>query len=457
MKIPATVRILALTCVANAPLPAQLTLAQAVEGALHNYPAVRVSQEQINAAAAGIRLARTAYLPRVDAVAQVNRATRNNVFGLLLPTQGVIPSMSGPVIGSNNFGTAWGSAVGGLVTWEPFDFGLRSANVATAAAARAQTEAALKRTEFDVAVATADAYLTLAAAQETVRAAQAGVERGETILRTIHALVNAELRPGADRSRAEAELAAARTQWIQAEQATEVARATVSQFVGMEPARIAISAPGLLQLPPEQNAAPLDTAAHPMAREQTAIVEQEQAQLRALERSYFPRFYLQGAAYARGSGAETDGRLLGGLNGLAPSVQDYALGFTVSFPVADLPAVQAREAAQSAAVRAQAARSQQIATDLRAQWNIAVATVQGARRIAANTPVQVSAARAAADQATARYKSGLGNIDEVAEAQRLLTQAEIDDALARLGVWRGLLAVATAAGDIRPFVAEVGQ
>lgn len=457
MKIPATVRILALTCVANAPLPAQLTLAQAVEEALHNYPAVRVSQEQINAAAAGIRLARTAYLPRVDAVAQVNRATRNNVFGLLLPTQGVIPSMSGPVIGSNNFGTAWGSAVGGLVTWEPFDFGLRSANVATAAAARAQTEAALKRTQFDVAVATADAYLTLAAAQETVRAAQAGVERGETILRTIQALVNAELRPGADRSRAEAELAAARTQWIQAEQATEVARATVSQFVGMEPARIAISAPGLLQLPPEQNAAPLDTAAHPMAREQSAIVEQEQAQLRALERSYFPRFYLQGAAYARGSGAETDGRLLGGLNGLAPSVQDYALGFTVSFPVADLPAVQAREAAQSAAVRAQAARSQQIATDLRAQWNIAVATVQGARRIAANTPVQVSAARAAADQATARYKSGLGNIDEVAEAQRLLTQAEIDDALARLGVWRGLLAVATAAGDIRPFVAEVGQ
>ena len=47
---------------------------------------------------------------------------------------------------------------------------------------------------------------------------------------------------------------------------------------------------------------------------------------------------------------------------------------------------------------------------------------------------------------------GLGNIDEVAEAQRLLTQAEIDDALARLGVWRGLLGVATAAGDLQPFL-----
>lgn len=243
---------------------------------------------------------------------------------------------------------------------------------------------------------------------------------------------------------------------IQAEQATEVARATVSQYVGMEPRNIHISAPGLFVQPPEHHPAPPDVTAHPMAREQSAVVAQERAVLRALERSYFPRFYLQGAAYARGTGAETDGRLLGGLNGLAPNVQDYALGLTVSFPIADLPAVQAREAAQSAQVRAQSARAQQIATDLRAQWNRAVATFEGAHRVAANTPVQISAARAAAEQASARYQAGLGNIDAVAEAQRLLTQAEIEDALARLGVWRGLLAVAAAAGDIRPFVAEAG-
>ena len=62
------------------------------------------------------------------------------------------------------------------------------------------------------------------------------------------------------------------------------------------------------------------------------------------------------------------------------------------------------------------------------------------------------------EQATARYQSGLGNIDEVAEAQRLLTQAEIDDALARLErLARRLLGVATAAGDIQPFVAEASQ
>src|SRR5579863_45660 len=124
--------------------PAGLTITQAVENAVRNYPSIRVSQEQINAASAGIDLARTAYLPRVDALAQVNRATRNNVFGLLLP-QNVIPSMSGPVIGTNNLGTAWGSAIGALVSWEPFDFGLRRANVEVANASRTQFQATLKR------------------------------------------------------------------------------------------------------------------------------------------------------------------------------------------------------------------------------------------------------------------------------------------------------------------------
>src|SRR5205823_4821556 len=218
-----------------------MTISQAVEAGLRNYPSIRVSQEEINAAAAGIQLARTAYLPRVDALAQANRGTRNNVFGLLLP-QSTIPSISGPVLGTNNFGTVWGSAVGVLVTWEPFDFGLRKANVAVASATREQTSAALKRTQFEVAVAVADAFLTLIAAQETVRAAQAGVDRAEVIVRSTNALVNAQLRPGADASRAEAELAAARTQLIQSQQAVDVARVNVARFTGGEPAQITVTA-----------------------------------------------------------------------------------------------------------------------------------------------------------------------------------------------------------------------
>jgi outer membrane protein len=195
-----------------------ITLRQALDMSLKNYPSIRVSQEDMNAAGARIQLARTAYLPKVDALAQVSRATRNNVFGLLLP-QSVIPSISGPVIGSNNLGSVWGSGLGALVSWEPFDFGLRRANVAAASAARAQAEAAVKRTQFDVIIATADAYLTVVATQEAVKAAQAGVDRAAVLVRTISSQVNAGLRPGAEKSRAQAEEAAAHTQLIQVDQA----------------------------------------------------------------------------------------------------------------------------------------------------------------------------------------------------------------------------------------------
>jgi outer membrane protein TolC len=441
---------------ALAQTPAALTPTQAVEAALKNYPSIRVSQEQIQAASAGITLARTAYLPRVDSLAQVNRATRNNIFGLMMP-QSVIPSISGPVLGTNNSGTVWGSALGGLVSWEPFDFGLRRSNVAAAEAARAQFEATLKRTQFDTALAAMDAYLTVAASQETVRAAQAGVDRAEAIAKTITALVNAQLRPGADRSRADAEVAAARTQLIQAESAVEVARATLAQFTGANPATVAISAPALVRLPPQQTAEPLDPAANPRMVEQSAVVEQARAQLKAIERSYFPRFYAQASAYARGTGAELNGNRLGGANGLAPTVANAALGFSVTFPIMDRASIRAREAQQSAAIRTESARAELIATELRAQWTRATASYEGARRIAANTPVQIRAARDASQQATARYQSGLANVDEVAEAQRLLTQAEIDDALARLSVWRGLLGIAAATGNLTPFLTEVSQ
>jgi outer membrane protein len=435
----------------------EMTVAQAVEAALGHYPAVRVSQEQMNAAAAGIRLARTAYLPRVDGLATVNRATRNNVFGLLLP-QSVIPSISGPVLGTNNFGMAWESAAGVLVSWEPFDLGLRRASVEAASAARAHSETTLERTQFEVAVAAADAALTVVAADETIRAAQAAVERAEVLVRTVRALVDAQLRPGAEASRAEAELAAARTQLLQAQQAAAVARATLGRFTGGEPSEIRLRAGPLTAMPPEAPATALETAAgNPLAKEQDAAVEQARAQLKALDRAYAPHFLVQGSAYARGSGAETDGRILGGLNGLGPSTQNYALGFSVLFPAFDRPAVRAREAAQSATLRAEQARYEQITTDLKAQWNAARAAWEGARGIAANTPVEVSAARAAVAQATARYQAGLGTVIEVAEAQRLLTQAEIDDALARLNLWRARLQMATAQGDIQPFVAAASQ
>jgi len=434
--------------------PTSLTISQAVDDALRNYPSITVTQEQMNAAAAGIRLAQTAYLPRVDTLAQVNRATRNTFYGLLLP-QSIIPGVDG--VPANNLGTVWDSGLGVLVTWQPFDFGLRAANVAAATAAHEHAQASVNRTRYDVSVATADAYLTVIAARETAQAARAAVESWQVLLRTIHAQVAAELRPGADESRVQAELAAAQTQVAQAEQAIDVARATLGQFVGAD-SQLNFNPGKLLeQLPPEATEAPLETAAHPLAREQSAAIAQAQSQLSALERTYYPQFSVQGLAAARGTGLLTNGERLGWLNGLAPTTQNYSLGLTVTFPVMDKFAIHEQEAIQSATIRADQAQYRTIATNLQAQFNTALAMLNGARRVAANTPTEVSSSRAALEAATARYQSGLAAIDDVAQAQRLLVQAQIDDSLARLNVWRARLQIDTVRGDIQPFLIEASQ
>lgn len=435
--------------------PAGITITQAVEGAVRIYPSIRVTQEQMTAAAAGIRMAQTAYLPRVDTLAQVNRATRNTFYGMLLP-QGIIPGVDG--VPANNLGSVWDSGLGVLVTWQPFDFGLRAANVAAAAAGHERARTTVSRTQYDVSVATSDAFLTVIAAQQTAQAARAAVDSWQILLRSIHALVAAQLRPGADESRVDAELALAQTQLAQAEQAIDVARATLAQFLGVPPSQVNLNAGKLAnQLPTERAEPPLQAAANPLALEQNAVVAQAQSQLKVLERTYYPQFVVQGLAAARGTGMLTDGGRLGGLNGMAPTVQNYDVGLTVTFPVMDRFAIREQEAMQAATIRSGQAQYSLITTTVQAQFDTALATLAGARRVAANTPVEVSSAQTAFQQAAARYQSGLAPIDDVAQAQRLLVQAQIDDALARLNVWRGTLQVATARGDIQPFLAEVSQ
>ena len=66
--------------------------------------------------------------------------------------------------------------------------------------------------------------------------------------------------------------------------------------------------------------------------------------------------------------------------------------------------------------------------------------------------MQVDAARAAEEQAAARYRGGLGTIADVADTERLLTDAEISHAVAVLSVWRAQLSLAAASGDLGPIL-----
>jgi outer membrane protein TolC len=426
-----------------------ITLPEAVDAALKNYPAIRVPQQQSAAAAAAIRLARTAYLPRADVLAQLNRATRNNVFGLLLP-QSTLPTISGPPNPENDLTNVWGSAVGFLVSWEPFDFGLRKANVGVAEAGKARADIAVQRTRLEVGALAADAYLTMLAAQQTLRAAEAQRERARVVDQIVGALVKTDLRPGADASRTRAEIAGAETQVIQAQRAVAEARILLEQVTG---ASVPALETDLLQRSPSLPTG--SGTAHPVLLEQRAAIDEVKARATALDRSWYPRFMAQASSYARGTGANPDGTTGGVMAGFGPNIQNWAVGMTVTFPALELPSLRARKEIERARIGVEEAREQQLALEIRTRALQAEAALDAAIRVAAQTPLQVEAARVGEQQARARYESGLSNLTELADAQRLLTQSEIDDALARLNIWRARLAEVSAKGDLQPFLEEV--
>ena len=429
-----------------------LSLNDAIDLALKNYPSIKETRARAQAAEEDVGVARTAYLPRLDMIWQENRATTNNVFGVLFP-QSTIFSMTGPVLGTRSLSdSVWGSAAGVLLSWDAIDFGQRKANVdvARAQTSFAKTQAAL--TELDVASAAADAFLTVLAADESVRAARANVDRLQVFANAVRTLVQNQLRPGADQSRAEAELAVANNQLSQAVQLAEAARATLADAIGSPGTSFELSQ-GALATVPSLTIESMDVKTHPAARAEQAAVEVVEARQRALDRAYYPRVTLQSTIAARGTGADTPGVPSFG-NGLWPQVPNWAVGATVTFPALDFFSINARKRVEQQNELAERARYDRTIQTVTTQEMKARSLMKAAADIARNTPVERRAATDGESQARARYQSGLAGVTEVADAQRLLAQAEADDAIARLGVWRALLAAAQARGDLSTFIEQ---
>ena len=127
---------------------------------------------------------------------------------------------------------------------------------------------------------------------------------------------------------------------------------------------------------------------------------------------------------------------------------------TVSFPIFDIFGLRARRRAEASNTAVEEARYDQVINTLKTQDARARTLVESARRIAENMQVQVRAAQETLTRAKARYDFGLANITEMADAQRLLAQAEIDDSVAKIAVWRAMLAAAKLQGDLKPFLQQ---
>lgn len=436
--------------------PTMLTLEIAVELAQRNYPAIRVAQAQAAAIGGEIDLARNAYLPRLEVDWQNTRGTRNNVFGQFFP-QTAIPPISGPLLANSSFSdSAWGSGGGIILSWEPFDFGLRKAGVELADRLNKEGEARVAVTRLDVATAAADAFLKVVAATQAVNAAQGNVDRMEAFSGAVHVLVDNQLRPGVDASRTDAEMGAARNALIQAKQLAALASLALAEAVGLAGQTIEVQTGPLLEpLPvttPTTVATPAnDLSAHPLALNRKASLDIILARQKVLDRSFFPRFNWHTALFGRGSGARVDGSIFN-THGFYPDTANWATGLTITFTPSDFFNLRSRRRQETNYFVAEQARYDQTLQQLKTEEATAKALFESAKEFADNAPRQLQAAQETELRVRKRYEAELGTVTDVAEAQRLLTQAEVASALARLSLWRARLAEARAKGDLKPFL-----
>jgi outer membrane protein len=438
-----------------APAAELLSLDRAVATALAHHPRVVAARAVVSVARALVDEAYMNELPMAGVSGQINHSTGNSVPGAFFTTP-FIPSVSGSPLGRSLTGDVWQS---GASVWGDVDIGgfpQKLAITDAAIANRSGAGAALRGRELQTAFDVANGFVLLLEAHEQVRSARASVERAKTFSVVVKSLVDQSLRPGADAARVVAVVALAETQVARAEEVEAVRRAELAEAMG-EPNDAFDVDPGGLLRPVEEPGpwiAVVPVATHPLVQERVALVARSRAFARAVHLEYLPRLDLVASLWARGSGSYPGGVDLGSMTGVVPDTPNYAVGLIVTWPLLNWPSIAARSRAADARTAEAVARRDDVALAVTGEVARARAMLDGARRVARNTPVALTAARAAEAQAVARYRAALVSVLDVADAQRVLALAEIEDALARLETRRALLYLARATGDLEPFFAD---
>ena len=424
-----------------------LDLDTAVAFAAAHHPTTRADAADVRAAEATVDVERAKYTPDLELFAQADRATTNAVPGayFAVPALPVVAGTPGRTFDSGH----WGSEVGATASWDALGYRKWDAMIDKA---RADVQLARDRASastLDVEYAAADRFIAAVEREQAVTAAQAGVARAQIFVQIVQATVGSDLRAGADLSRAKAELAFAKTAVSRAQTARDVAIAELREAIGAASGAIVLVPGGLTAPPPAALALRDRHDPHVIAAEDR--VRAAEAEKHVIATGTQPRLSLVGALFARGNGTLTGGADFA--HGLVPDAPNWALGVLFTWPLLANRSVAPAMRAQEAAISREHALEAVLVEQLAGRDERARALLAGALEVARNTPDALQAAKDAESQITARFKAQLATADDVAQAQRLLVEAETDDALARLDVWRALLFTAYASGDLAPFFA----
>ncbi len=429
--------LLSLGSVAHAeePGPKAISLADALTYARANQPAVRAANARIDAAKARAGVPRAQWYPTVGTTAQLLGGTANNTTGSYV-TMGFmdIPRIGGTRAVSPSSATWAPSAstfVGVGLTQELFDFGRIAAQTA---AADLQVDVARHTADtlrLDVDFNVAEAYFAVYAAKSVLTASEGGYERAKVHRDLAKAGVEAGLRSPIELTRAESELSHFDVGRVRAHGGVSIAQSTLAAAIGSADPAVDVmgEAPSAADLPSLEGALTNAMGRDPAIQEQIAMLQAQEQHTKAIGAELRPDLSLTSTFSGRAGGAAPSGN--GDSppgNGFLPGVPNWDVGLIISWPIFD-GTIHARQQASRVEEQVQREEVALAKQTLRANVQQAYVGAKVARDALPALKQAVDAAIANYAQADARFKAGIGNAVELADADALRAEAEIQLAL----------------------------
>lgn len=433
-----------------------MTLEEALAYAHAHHPSLRSAVARVAAAAADSRVPRAQWLPTFGATVQAFEGTTNNTTASYVGVPDVdLPRIGGTKVGDPRMSSsaAWTpststlAAVGG--GQEIFDFGRIAAQAAVADHTfEAETHRAEReRLRLDLMVK--EAFYGVLAARDVLRAAQEAFTRARGHRDLAAAGVKSGLHAPIEQTRAEAELTRFEVGQIRASGSVRRARAVFAAAVGVDAPLLdaAGEPPALVPAPPLNEALEQAAREDPALKESRARADATDARARAIAAELRPDLALTAAFSGRAGTATPSSGSLAGQYGPLPSVANWDVGLVLRWPLFDPVVTARRRAAEARAVGAHADLAVLTQQERAAvQETYVILEVSQAALVSLDHAVQAAHANYA--QAEARFKAGLGTSLEIADAETLRTESEIQLALGRYDVHRARAVLAQALRDL---------
>ena len=427
-----------------------MTLREALAFAHLHQPLIRVSLARVAARREEARVPNGQWLPVVGVTAQLFGGTANNTTGGYVGRSFMdIPRIGATRATGTGTMSPYPSTFAGIgATQELFDFGRIAAQRAAgdALAVAAQHDADAERLDIDFGVE--EAFFAVLAAKSVVVASEQAYERTRAHRDLAKAGVDAGMRPPIELTRAEADLGRFDLGRIRAHGGLTIAQSVLAAAIGSSDVGVDVAgdAPKAGDMPSLQEAMQRAAARDPRVQQALAMLKAEEARTHAIRAEVRPDLSLTGTFSGRAGGAPPSSGDSPSGGGLLPIVPNWDVGLVFSWPIFD-GTVSAREDASRAREQV---RREEIASVRLAQIATirqAYVIVEVARTALPGFERAVEAARANYAQADARFRAGLGTSVELADAEALRTDAEIQLAIGRFELARSRAAFGRAIAE----------